>query len=258
MVNNPWQNLTTELDAWATAGQVAQLWWRDDDAIEDTEALERLLSLQQKSGTPLAIAAIGGLATKPLADRINEKITGGQEIYLLSHGFRHQNHALEGEKKSEFPNHRLAYDMLADVALGFEGLKVLFGAHALPVFVPPWNRFAPGMVPRLQNAQIKAFSSYGSASDLREFGVQNVNCDVDIINWRGDRGFVGEKNVSQQLCHALQAARTADTASPVGILSHHLDHDDACWAFLAKLFQFTQAHPAASWQNPQEVFNLAP
>jgi len=257
MVVDIWQDLASELDAWAEAGRVAQFWWRDDDADQDVAALQKLLDLQHKSGVPLAVAAIGGLASKNMAERINHAIAGGQEIYLLSHGYRHENLARQGEKKNEFPNHRMVYDMLADIALGFEALKVLFGVRVLPVFVPPWNRFAPGMVPRLQNAQMRGYSSFGLVSDLSEFAVTQVNCDVDIVDWRGNRGYVGDIQVRQQLLNALTGRRKSGAVQPVGILSHHKNHDAACWEFLEELFRRISNHPAAHWQNPQQAFNLS-
>ena len=30
---DPWDILNNELDAWAASGKVADLWWRDDDAV---------------------------------------------------------------------------------------------------------------------------------------------------------------------------------------------------------------------------------
>ena len=40
-----WDRLSIELDAWSAAGRAAEFWWRDDDAIDTTPALDRLLSL---------------------------------------------------------------------------------------------------------------------------------------------------------------------------------------------------------------------
>ena len=53
-----WRDLTWELDAWATAGQTATLWWRDDDATRPTPALARLRQLAQDNGIPVALAVV--------------------------------------------------------------------------------------------------------------------------------------------------------------------------------------------------------
>ena len=47
-----------ELEAWAAAGKRATLWWRDDDAAEDSPALEKLLTLAEKEAVALVIAVI--------------------------------------------------------------------------------------------------------------------------------------------------------------------------------------------------------
>ena len=58
-----WSELTEELDAWATAGRCATLWWRDDDAAQPGPALERLLALSAGHGWPVTLAVIPAKAT---------------------------------------------------------------------------------------------------------------------------------------------------------------------------------------------------
>ena len=53
-----WDDLTTELDGWDEAGMIAEFWWRDDDAVEPTPALDQLLDLRKSLDVPLAIAAM--------------------------------------------------------------------------------------------------------------------------------------------------------------------------------------------------------
>ena len=45
-----WSDLEAELEAWRCRGRRATFWWRDDDAVEATPALERLLGLADGSG----------------------------------------------------------------------------------------------------------------------------------------------------------------------------------------------------------------
>ena len=61
-----WDALEAELDLWQSAGRTATFWWRDDDAIAWTPALERLLELAED--TPIAIAVIPGNAETGLAE----------------------------------------------------------------------------------------------------------------------------------------------------------------------------------------------
>jgi len=62
-----WQALDAELDAWSAAGRTAELWWRDDDAIVPTPALDRLLDIRRRSGVPIALAVIPARAQATLA-----------------------------------------------------------------------------------------------------------------------------------------------------------------------------------------------
>ncbi|MEE8444993.1 MAG: hypothetical protein V3S44_06550, partial [Alphaproteobacteria bacterium] len=47
----------------------------------------------------------------------------------------------------------------------------------------------------------------------------------------------------------LAARRTGAAAAgePTGILTHHRDHDAACWNFLDRLVGAVRSHPAAGW-----------
>ncbi|MCH6588741.1 MAG: hypothetical protein IH805_10580 [Proteobacteria bacterium] len=63
-----WRILSEELDAWAAAGRAATLWWRDDDAVEPSADLERLLGLAAARDIPIALAAIPARASEALAE----------------------------------------------------------------------------------------------------------------------------------------------------------------------------------------------
>ena len=66
-----WRHLSEELDAWAEAGRSASLWWRDDDAVEPSPALARLLTLASARDLPLALAVIPARASEALAEWLN-------------------------------------------------------------------------------------------------------------------------------------------------------------------------------------------
>ena len=95
-----WPALRDELDTWAEAGRTATLWWRDDDAVEPTPALDRLLALAARHEIPLALAVIPARASTALARRI---AGSGPRIAPLQHGYAHRNHAPPSEKKAELP-----------------------------------------------------------------------------------------------------------------------------------------------------------
>ena len=49
-----WSDLIDELDAWNAAGLTATFWWRDDDAVEPNEKLDRLLEVT--ATVPIALS----------------------------------------------------------------------------------------------------------------------------------------------------------------------------------------------------------
>ncbi len=254
-----WQALTDELDAWTAVGRQATLWWRDDDATEETPALKELLSLAGEFDAPVSLAVIPTSAKPGLADLLE---TQSADTTVLLHGYRHDNQAKPDAKKSEFPAERDLDDMLGEIESGLARLRGLFGHRALAVLVPPWNRIAGGLVQRLPEAGFKGLSAY--ADNMFEISgpppdYVQVNSHADIIDWRGGRGFVGEEISLDLLRLHLAARREGSSASggPTGLLTHHLVHDRDAWDFITRLLAETTGHPAVRWLGAGEVFKAA-
>ncbi len=251
-----WQALTHELDAWTAAGRQATLWWRDDDATEETPALTKLLSLAAEFEVPVSLAVIPASAKPGLASLLE---SGPADTTVLLHGYRHVNQALPEAKKSEFPAGRDPDEMLSEIESGLARLRDLFGDRALAVLVPPWNRIAGDLVQRLPEAGIKGLSAY--ADNMFEItgpppDYVQVNAHADIIDWRGGRGFAGEE-ISLELLRGHLAARrdgSSASAGPTGLLTHHLVHDREAWDFITRLLAETTGHPAVRWLGAGDVF----
>ena len=245
-----WSALRAELDRWAAAGRTATFWWRDDDAVTVTPALETLLSLCEDHRTPLALAVIPQGAEPSLADRL---AGSPAPVTVLQHGFAHRNHAPGGEKKSELGGHRPLEDVAAELTAGRDRLASLFGDRFLSILVPPWNRIGPDV------AAAAASLGYGGLStfDPRPAGkTGQVNTHVDIIDWHGHRGFAGEAAcLGAATAHLSdRLAGRCDPDEPTGMLTHHLVHDDGCWQFIARFLTETDRHDAASWLTAREAF----
>ena len=120
-----------------------------------------------------------------------------------------------------------------------ERLRAAFGDAFLPVLVPPWNRIAPEVVglARGRWAIAGCRRSRRAASALAAPGVVQCNTHVDPIAWRRGRVFVGEDQAAAGLAAhlALRRQTRVDPAEPTGLLTHHLDFDDAAWRFVERL-----------------------
>lgn len=251
-----WTDLADELDRWDAAERVATLWWRDDDAVAPTPALERLLSVA--GSTPIALAVIPAAAKPELAvDLSRDRApTSGTQLAVLQHGWRHSDRSLGG-KKSEFAGGRPPQEVAFDVTSGRARLIKLFGSRALPVLVPPWNRFDDRFLPVLGGCGIRGLSRSKPRCVAQPIeDVTEVNVHIDLVAWAGGRGFIGEAAALSGIVGHLRARRLGDasTGEPTGILTHHLVQDEATDAFLRRLLVVTGGHPAARWLDAKEVF----
>ncbi len=249
-----WRNLDEELDAWAAAGRSATLWWRDDDAIEPSPALARLLALAEACDLPLALAVIPARASEALAQWL--KVHPARPA-LLQHGYAHRNHAADGEKKAELGARRPAKAVLEELARGWGQMTALFGETWTPVLVPPWNRIAEHLVPELAGLGYRGLSTHGPRSAAAPApGLVQVNTHLDIMHWPPPRGFLGKAESLEVLVARLRARRLgeADATEPTGLLTHHPAHDTAAWAFLEALLDRLAGHPAARFIEAGEAF----
>ena len=246
--SNPWREFGAELEAWRCAGLTARFWWRDDDATRPGPLLDRLL--EAVGPTPVALAVIPATAEKSLAGRLATHNGGAGEVLVLQHGYAHINHAPAGVKKAEFGDDRPLGAMLDELATGRQRLEALFGEVFEPILTPPWNRAGDEIVRSLAQSGLQGLSRFGPRGP--DEGDRVVNTHIDIIDWRGGRAFVGERQALRAASAHLAARRTgaADQGEPTGLLTHHCDHDEACWRFIAKFRATVDAHPAALWVAP--------
>jgi hypothetical protein len=249
-----WQTLEDEIARWRDAGRSAEIWWRDDDAADAGPALDRLLTVQHETRAPLALAVVPATATPELAARLADEV----HVDVLQHGYAHTNHAPADEKKMELGLHRPAMLVLGDLGTGWMALERLFGARALPVLVPPWNRIAPLLVPTLPEIGFRGLSTFGARPRIEPVkGLLQVNTHLDLMDWRGNRSFVGKEAALATLVRALGAARVTGepaAAEPVGVLSHHLAMDGGAWDFLRSLMGQVRTMPGATLLAAQRIF----
>ena len=252
-----WTDLGRELDLWQAAGRKATLWWRDDDVVADTPALQRLFATAK---APIALAVIPARAGSGLT----RAITMRPRVTVLQHGYQHQNNASAGARKSEFPDSRPIEAVVEDLLNGQIKLSESFPDHFLPVLTPPWNRIGAKALATLEKLEFRGLSTYLARQAAKLWGVTIVNTHVDVIDWQGNRGFLGEAACLDLLIGHLNARRLgeADPDEPTGLLTHHLVHDADTWRFLENLQDFLRIrpgdHPAARFIEPAEAFGIQP
>lgn len=247
-----WQSLVEELGRTYARGRVIDLWLRDDDAIEPTVALDRLLSLAASSAIPVTLAVPPEPATEALALRL----AGLADVGVTVHGWAHRNHAPPDAKKQELGGHRPQEVVLDELRCGVERLRRLFPEHFVPVLVPPWNRIDPALVQRLPEVGFAALSVFGPE---KPSPFPLINTHVDVMDWRGTRGCRDHSLIVADIVERMRqvsgdvAGREDQTGRTVGLLTHHLVHDEDVWDFLERLFTITSGHPGCRWRRTTDL-----
>ncbi|MEP7453770.1 polysaccharide deacetylase family protein [Phyllobacterium sp. SB3] len=246
--NVVWQPLRDELSRWINANRSIRFWLRDDDAVEPTDALERLLALSNKYEVPALLAVIPSLTGMPLAGRLkSERLTR-----VAVHGWSHVNHARTGEKKQELGAHRALKTVLAELAQGWERARELFPKQVLPILVPPWNRIDIALLPHLNSLGFAALSVFGAPKNNQTTHIPVVNTHIDLMDWHGTRGCRVHGELVNEIVGEMRN-RFDGEDSTIGVLAHHLVHDESAWIFLQTLFEITAETGGCRWVSAREL-----
>jgi len=239
---------------WRDEQKTATLWWRDDDAQLPSAQLDRLIDVSVTTQTPLVLATI----PHGIDEILGNKAKASDLISIVQHGYAHTNHAPPSEKKCEFGNHRALDEMQQELIQGADVLTNIFGDRFIKVLVPPWNRISLSVAHALEGMGYVGLSTFGNALIVEPSpGFHQINTHVDLINWRGDRGFIGTINALQKITSHLYQRRSGHLPieQPTGILTHHLVHDEELWQFLEEFLQLTSHNTEATWLTGSQVFN---
>jgi peptidoglycan/xylan/chitin deacetylase (PgdA/CDA1 family) len=224
----PRRALGAELDRWQRLGRSPTLWWRDDDATAASPALDRLLALAEQLGAPLTLAVI---PSDTAGDLGVLRQRHGALVTFAQHGCRHVNCMQPGLPAAEFPPTADPAQLTGSVESARAALGERLG-EPVHLFVPPWNALPDNLLAALARTGHRAVSAYG-ATRGDAHGVARLDTHIDLLRWKPSVRPKPLGSLFEQLRHQLQRRRLAGAfAEPVGLLTHHRDHDDAAWRTL--------------------------
>lgn len=228
---DPWTALADEFTKWDGLKTKPFIWFRDDDVSKVTPAFERIVTLFATHQIDLYAAAIPGLITE---NSLKDLSRDYPNVTFLQHGYDHSNHALKGEKKIELGG-TWALDKAQQSLLdGKAKLEDLFDERFKPIMVPPWNRIDNDFLVFTTSAY-EAVSLYQNPAP--DAALKHINCQIDLIDWKNQKSFIGTEAALNHLILELQKRRLGIIAldQPIGILLHHLDHTTELTNFLQRL-----------------------
>ncbi|MCC0016250.1 MAG: glycosyltransferase [Rhodobiaceae bacterium] len=240
------------LDLIGEAGRQIRFWLRDDDAVAPTHQLDRLLETVCGRGLALTLAVIPRYATDALAERLKPE----PRVGIATHGLAHINHSPAHEKSSEFGADRPQHEVQGDLQAGVARMRALFGERfadrVLPLFVPPWNRIDARFHGVLADCGYEALSTFGAKGEVADGGLKAMPVHLDIMDWSKRAGREA-CDIDAELALLLDQRFDSGSDMPVGILTHHLVHDETAWSVLAGLAGLCAGHPAAGWLDVRDV-----
>jgi predicted deacetylase len=220
--------LGSELRLWTKAGHAPVLWWRDDDARGPTGALEQLLNLARRHKAPLTLASIAGPHLPLLVRRVERH----RLVEIAVHGFQHLNRQPEGRGFGEI----VETDEIDWVRSQLRTTVMAFHRAGVnpSLFVPPWNNLQPQLMVALADSPLRAVSGFDQMTSVKD-GVARLDAHLDVLRWKDGARFRGQWKFLIRMRRLLQQRRLAGQwDEPIGLLTHHLDHDHATWLFLER------------------------
>jgi hypothetical protein len=128
--------------------------------------------------------------------------------------------------------------MAAEAEQALHRARERLGSRLVPVFVPPWNRISPDLVPHLPGLGFRGLSTFTDRKAAHPVtGLVQINTHVDPIDWHGTRSLTDPASIIASLAGAAErrVAGHADRDEPIGFLTHHLVHDDVIWSLCERL-----------------------
>jgi hypothetical protein len=242
-----WEPLRAELARRAEAKGNVCLWLRDDDAVTPAAALQTLVDLVGDFAVPIAVAAIPAHSSPALA----RFLQNASHATPVVHGWRHDNHAPATQKKQELGDHRPLDAVLSDLSVSLIRMTELFGDRLVPMLVPPWNRISASILPHLRELGYRALSCHGA--ERADAPVPVFNTHIDLIDWRASRRSRDHASLVRDVVRHIR--RAAPAGGPVGILTHHLVHDEEAWTFLRDLFKVTRGFDCCRWLSAADLIS---
>lgn len=215
----------------------AHIFFRADDIAVPGKNFTHLLKTFSQYRAPLCLAIVPAWLTRPRWSALKRVAqTAASGWCWHQHGWRHQNHEIQG-KKQEFGPARSRVDLEHDIRCGRQRLEKLLDKDFYPVFTPPWNRCDQNALDVLKSLGYAAVSRSRGSSPQSSKGLPGFDVNVDLHTRKEKTPTAGWINLIDELQQAIASGRC-------GIMIHHQRMNAGAFDFLEMLLTVLIRHKA--------------
>jgi predicted deacetylase len=263
-----WRGMVRELDVWKDGGLRARFWVRDDDAVEMSGQLAQLHDIADRHELNIGLAVIPGKMRPGFVDILAQM---RKRFYPMCHGWVHADYGRPG-KPGEFGRDRPFSRLRSDAEQAYTVFSNCFGTTRA-IFVPPNGRITFGLrkaLPRIGFAAVSTGPSYFERKILRMSSalpwmpavairmasvIPRFDVHIDVMDWRRKTARDSEA-VAAEIVENLHLRRRGFLAPdhPIGLLTHHLVHDEQVWRLCNELLDALSAHETVDFVRADSLF----
>jgi hypothetical protein len=218
-----WRDPPPEAAAWIAAGVAraagarrapTAVFFRADDIGVPGARFEMLIRLFARHRAPLCLAVVPAWLTPQRWAALARVGQRHPDLWCWhQHGWRHQNHEIQG-KKQEFGPARSDAALARDLAQGRARLAALMGPDFCPVFTPPWNRCTAAALQWLKQNGYRGLSRSRGSQPASPAGLPEWPVDIDLHTIRAADRASGWRTL-------LEALEQSLTNTHCGVMIHH-------------------------------------
>ena len=237
--------LDAALERAAECGTTLAFWWRDDDAVASTPRLDRLLALAQRLKVPLSIAAIPALVQELVG-----AASRGRAARLAPGAWPTPCQPCPvSEKKAEFGPHRALEGLGADASAGLGPCAPRSVRRRCRYSCRPGTGSRPSWPPAAATRLRWALYLRRAARRHRRAIARQCPYRSHRLAGRGRLASPGRAYGADHSIARRPRATGARRAEPIGLLTHHLVHDEATWTFCEELLERLAAHSSVRFHH---------
>ena len=195
-----------------------RLFIRNDDVWTLDRKFRFFFDLAVERSIPVVYAVIPGKMECRLVRflcRAKEKTP--QLLDIVQHGWIHANHSIDASSKYEFGKSRSLQFQRKDIYQGLQKMRLAFGEHFTPAFVPPYHGYDERTIKLIEELGFEIFSGGtrrpGSKKRFIEVPVQVSFTSYDQ----------GQKSIRKAQEVIRDLAKSINRRPLTGVLMHHED-----------------------------------